>query len=84
MHPAVFAATVGGEDLDRAPRLGYPPSMKDPEPMPAKETSRPAGRGEADRAARLKAALKANISRRKAQARARGDASADAPTGPEG
>jgi hypothetical protein len=53
--------------------------MEPPPPARAATPATPAGPPrEADRGARLKAALKANVARRKAQARARGAGTAGA------
>jgi hypothetical protein len=50
---------------------------KVPDPAPARKSGLPATKGDAARAERVKAALKANIGRRKAQAQARDAAEGD-------
>ena len=59
-------------NMDHPRRVGYRGRMDRTPPKPAA-----APRAETSRDARLKAALKANIARRKAQARARQDAPGD-------
>ena len=80
---AAGARPAPGNDLDRPGWLVYAAGMRTPAPSPPRDGHARPDRPQSDRAARLKSALKANIARRKAQARARTGAADDTAPGSE-